>query len=248
MWPAACPPNLLQFVSSHTSCMKHVHVLGNAGGTSNRTASMIPKCVRNRKWQGLLALLKHVRYQSPASPRSLLGSRPNTIVPACFRRQEDAKALDTRYVVPGVVQRRWFPDTSWFLSALRCMRTGRVQQQTSREALAAKMFAKMHSSIQCPDWRKRGMYSQNDQGVFNDTVVFTYVPGFHICFVLNIGWFLVFVSAASVPCQATKASAMLSATLVAFVAMKSFSRGTWLSRIARPGPGRQVGHWRNSFR
>jgi len=35
-------------------------------------------------------------------------------------------------------------------------------------------------------------------------------------------------------------SAMPSATLVAFVAMKSFSRGTWLSRIARPD---QVGRW-----
>lgn len=64
--------------------------------------------------------------------------------------------------------------------------------------------------------------------------MFPVFNGFHICSVLNIGCFLVFVSAASVPCH--EGSAMPSATLVAFVAMKSFSRGTWLSRIARPGP------------
>ena len=35
-------------------------------------------------------------------------------------------------------------------------------------------------------------------------------------------------------CPSYEGSAMPSATLVAFVAMKSFSRGTWLSWIARP--------------
>ena len=35
-------------------------------------------------------------------------------------------------------------------------------------------------------------------------------------------------------CPSCEGSAMPSATLVAFVAMKSFSRGTWLSWIARP--------------
>ena len=63
---------------------------------------------------------------------------------------------------------------------------------------------------------------------------------FQMYSVLNIGCFLVFRFSCFGAVPSNEGSAMPIATLVAFVAMKSFSRGTWLSWIARPGPGRQI--------